>query len=141
MNDTTRQKIDTQVDNNLGARLLKRFSATDYKEIDLGFGDVIKMKIPKTFSEYSALLEQAKIRYKESGQEDDNFIYCYLLESVIQNLNALEIEQIVFSAPGLCEVLLKSLDTASGNVISRLEAEMIEESKKESRKMPLGEPV
>ena len=128
--DTVREKIDNALDNNLGARLLQRFKAESEREIDLGGGDIIKLKIPATYSEYSSLLEQAKMRYQESGQDDENFIYVYLLESVVTNLNPLEIEQIVFTAPGLCDILLKSLDQASGNVITRLEMEAIEASKK-----------
>ena len=130
MSETTREKIDIQLDNNLGARLLQRFKAESEREIDLGNGDIIKLKIPATYSEYSSLLEQAKARYQGSGQDDENFIYVYLLESVVTNLNPLEIEQIVFQAPGLCDILLKSLDQASGNVITRLEMEAIEASKK-----------
>ena len=141
MSESTREKIDNSIQENLGARLLKRFKADETKEIDLGFGDVITLKVPRTFHEYSILMEQAKTRYKESGQEDENFIYVYLLEAVVANLNAKEIEEIVFTAPGLAEIILKSLDQACGNVISRLETEAILEAKKELRKTPPSEPA
>lgn len=140
MAKTTRETLDSSIENNLGARLLKRFKAEDNKKIDLGFGDEIELKIPKTFSEYSSLLEQAKTRYAETGKTDDNFIYCYLLESVVTNLNEMEIQEIVFNCPGLTDILLKSLDAACGNVLTRVEAELIEESKKESKKTASSEP-
>lgn len=127
--------MEKQLENNLGARLLQKFRAETNKDLDLGDGLVLKLKIPQTYVEYTQLLEQAKERFIEAKGEDGdpNFIYCYLLESVITNLNQMEIQQIVFEAPGLTDIIIKAIDNASGNVITRLEAEAVEKSKKKSK--------
>lgn len=128
-----------KAEGNLGSNLVNRFKSTGDQELDLGYGDIIKFKIPKDYQAYSDIYQAAQTLYIESGQTDTNYVYVYMLQSVIVNLSPIEIEQIVFECPGLTDVILKFLDQNAGNPLARLEREQIEQSKKESTRMNHGD--
>lgn len=128
-----------RVEGNLGSNLVNRFKSNGDQELDLGHGDVIKFKIPKDYQAYSDIYQAAQTMYIESGQTDTNYVYVYMLQSVIVNLSPIEIEQIVFECPGLTDIILKFLDQNAGNPLARLEKEQIERSKNESRQTQTGD--
>lgn len=132
--------LKKQAESTLGKRLLDRFGVKEsIHTLDLGGGDVIEFKVPKTYREYSTALEAANEKYKESGSEDANDLYVLILEEFVQNLNPLEIRDIVYNAPQLTETMLKLIDSLSGNLQFRLEAEAILASKKKSKKTQGGQ--